>query len=64
MLPVVECDMNDMKRKPNPEKTERENPAWGKETSNRARPAYEMLPKLVSDAAVKQMLRPRGRPST
>jgi len=36
-----------MKRKPNPEKTDRVNPAWKKETFSRARPAREVLPKLV-----------------
>ena len=53
-----------MKRKPNPEKTDRENPAWRKETFNRARPAREVLPKLFGDAAAKQMLKPRSRPKT
>ena len=53
-----------MKRKPNPEKTDRENPAWRKETFNRARPAREVLPKLFGDATAKQMLKPRGRPKT
>ena len=55
-----------MKRKPNPnpEKTDRQNPAWRKETFSRARPAREVLPKLFGDAAAKQMLKPRGRPKT
>ena len=53
-----------MKRKPNPEKTDRENPAWKKETFSRARPAREVLPKLFGEAAAKQMLKPRGRPKT
>lgn len=52
-----------MKRKPNPnpEKTDRENPTWRKETFRRAR---EVLPKLFGNAAAKQMLKPRGRPKT
>jgi uncharacterized protein (DUF4415 family) len=53
-----------MKRKPNPEKTDRENPTWRKETFNRARPAREVLPKLFGDAVAKQMLKPRGRPKS
>ncbi len=51
-----------MKRKPNPEKTDRENPAWTKATFSRARSAREVLPKIFSDA--EQMLKPRGRPKT
>jgi uncharacterized protein (DUF4415 family) len=53
-----------MKRKPNPEKTDRDNPAWKQETFSRARPAREVLPKLFGNAAAKQMLKPRGRPKT
>lgn len=52
-----------MKRKLNPEKADRDNPVWRKETFSRARPAREVLPKLFGDAA-KQMLKPRGRPKT
>ena len=53
-----------MKRKPNTEKTSRENPTWKKETFNRARPGREVLPKLFGVTAAKQMLKPRGRPKT
>lgn len=53
-----------MKRKPNPEKTSRENPAWKKETFSQARPAREVLPKLFGNTAAKQMLKPRDRPKT
>ena len=53
-----------MKRKPNPKKTDRENPQWTKETFKRARPAREVLPKIFGNAAAQQMLKPRGRPKT
>lgn len=58
---AADARRNGMKRKPNPEKTDRENPAWSKETFKRARPAREVLRKLVGDAAAKRMLKPRGR---
>jgi uncharacterized protein (DUF4415 family) len=53
-----------MKRKPNSEKTDRENPPWTKETSSRARRAREIFPKLFGETAAKKMLKPRGRPKT
>ena len=40
-----------------------ENPEWTAEDFARARPASEVLPKLVGTAAAAEMLRPkRGRP--
>lgn len=53
-----------MSRKRNPERAGRDNPAWTKDTFDRARPAREVLPKLFGNAAAEQMLRPRGRPKT
>jgi hypothetical protein len=35
-----------MKRKPNPRKADRENPAWTKETFARARKARDVLPEI------------------
>jgi hypothetical protein len=35
-----------MKRKPNPQKADRENPAWTKETFARARKARDVLPEI------------------
>lgn len=52
------------RKKPNPERAGRDNPAWTKETFERARPAREVLPKLFGSATAEKMLRPRGRPKT
>jgi hypothetical protein len=38
--------VNDMKRKPNPQRADRENPAWTKETFARARKARDVLPEI------------------
>jgi uncharacterized protein (DUF4415 family) len=53
-----------MKRKLNPEKADRVNPAWTKETFARARPAREVLPGIFDAATAEQLLKPRGRPKT
>lgn len=50
------------RKKQNPERLSRDNPAWTDETFKRARPAQEVLPKLFGGAAAKEMLKPRGRP--
>jgi uncharacterized protein (DUF4415 family) len=52
------------RRKPNPERAGRDNPAWNAETFKRARPAREVLPGLFGGATAEKMLRPRGRPKT
>ena len=52
------------RKKPNPERPGRDNPAWTNETFKRARPAREVLPKLFGKATAEKMLRPRGRPKT
>ncbi|MBI5107184.1 MAG: BrnA antitoxin family protein [Rhodocyclales bacterium] len=50
------------RRKPAPS-IDDENPEWTTEDFARARPASEVLPKLVGKAAAAEMLRPkRGRP--
>lgn len=53
-----------MKRKPNPEKADRENPAWTKETFAHARPARKVLPEIFGATSAKKMLKPRGRPKS
>ena len=54
-----------MKRKKrNPERVSRDNPVWTDETSMRARPAKDVLPKLFGGAAAEEMLKPRGRPKS
>lgn len=51
-----------MRRKPNPEIADTENPEWTEETFAKARRASEVLPELYDTKAAAQMLRPRGRP--
>jgi len=53
-----------MKRKPNPERTDRENPAWTVTTFKRARKARDALPELFGAASAAKMLKPRGRPKS
>lgn len=53
-----------MKRKRNPEKADRENPVWTKDTFARARKARVVLPELFGKAAAARMLKPRGRPKS
>jgi hypothetical protein len=38
-----------VKRKPSPQKADRENPAWTKETFARARTARDVLPDILGD---------------
>jgi uncharacterized protein (DUF4415 family) len=51
-----------MKRKANPELIDVENPEWTEEDFQRARPAAEMLPKLLGPEVAAEILKPRGRP--
>jgi uncharacterized protein (DUF4415 family) len=53
-----------MKRKRNPEKVDRDDPAWTKETVARARRAREVLPEIFGAATAAKMLKPRGRPKS
>jgi uncharacterized protein (DUF4415 family) len=53
-----------MKRKRNPERADRENPAWTKETFARAHKARDVLPKIFGAATSARMLKPRGRPKS
>jgi uncharacterized protein (DUF4415 family) len=53
-----------MKRKRNPERADRENPAWTKETFGRARKAGDVLPEIFSKSTATKMLKPRGRPKS
>ena len=50
------------KRKPNPELIDRENPEWTAADFKRARPATEVLPKLIGkQAAALTKASPRSR---
>jgi len=51
-----------MRKKPDPELVDKENPEWTEEDFRRARPAAEALPEIVGREAAARMLRPRGRP--
>ena len=51
-----------MKRKPNPKLIDKENPEWTEEDFQQARPAPEVLPKLLGPQVAAEMLKPRGRP--
>ena len=53
-----------MNRKLNPERADRENPVWTKETFARARKAREVLPEIFGRQASAKMLKPRGRPKS
>ena len=53
-----------MKRKRNPERTDRENPDWTTKTFQRARKAREVLPEISAAATAAKMLKPRGRPKS
>ena len=50
-----------MKKQPNPELIEDENPEWTDEKFARARPASEVLPELFGAQVAKTMLKPRGK---
>lgn len=53
-----------MTRKPNPELMDQDAPEASQEWFVKARPASEVLPGLLGDAAAKAMLKPkRGRPA-
>lgn len=52
------------KRKPNPELIDEENPEWTATDFKRARPAREVLPKLVGKEAAERLLKSRGRPKS
>ena len=51
-----------MKRKPNPEMIDKENPEWTDEDFKHARPASEVLPDLFGPQVAAEMVKPRGRP--
>jgi uncharacterized protein (DUF4415 family) len=51
-----------MKRKPNPELIDQENPEWTDEDFQQARQAGEVLPKLFGAGVAAEMLKHRGRP--
>lgn len=51
-----------MKRKRNPERADRGNPVWTRETVSRARKAREVLPEIVGKQTAAKMLKSGGRP--
>ena len=51
-----------MKRKPNPQLIDEENPEWTEEEFQRARPAVEVLPEIVGPQFAAEMVKSRGRP--
>lgn len=51
-----------MKKPPNPELIDDENPEWTAQDIARARPAAEVLPELFGAVVAQEMLKPRGRP--
>jgi uncharacterized protein (DUF4415 family) len=51
-----------VKRKPNPELIDKENPEWTDEDFQRARAAAEVLPEILGEGVAAEMLKPRGRP--
>ena len=52
-----------MQKKPDPERTDEENPEWTEKTFRRARPAHEVLPEIFESKVADELLRPkRGRP--
>lgn len=51
-----------MKRKPNPELIDKENPEWTDEDFQHSKPAAEVLPDLFGSQVASEMLKPRGRP--
>jgi uncharacterized protein (DUF4415 family) len=53
-----------MKRKRNPERADRENPAWTEKTFARARKARDVLPEIFEAPTAARMLKPRGRPKS
>lgn len=53
-----------MKKRPNPEKTSRDNPEWTTAMLAKARPAREVLPQIFGARTAATMLKPRGRPKS
>ena len=53
-----------MKRKPNPELIDKENPEWTDKDFQHARPAAEVLPDLLGPQIAAGIVKPRGRPRT
>jgi uncharacterized protein (DUF4415 family) len=53
-----------MKKRPNPEKTSRDNPEWTMKMIAKACPAKEVLPKIFGARTAAAMLKPRGRPKS
>lgn len=51
-----------MKKKPNSELLDADNPEWSAQDVAKARPASEVLTQLFSAKVTQQMLKPRGRP--
>ena len=51
-----------MKKRPDPEMIDDENPEWTAANVANARPAGDVLPQLVGTKMAKAMLKPRGRP--
>ncbi len=51
-----------MKRKPNPELIDKENPEWTEEDFQHAQPASKLLPELFGLQDAAEMVKPRGRP--
>ncbi|MGO9120445.1 MAG: hypothetical protein ACLQPD_22870 [Desulfomonilaceae bacterium] len=51
-----------MKRKPDPELIDKENPEWTEEDFRPAKPTAEALREIVGRKTAARMLRPRGRP--
>lgn len=50
-----------MKKIPNPEMIDDDNPEWTAETFRRARPAHEVLPEIFPAELAAEMLKPKGR---
>ena len=50
-----------MKKQPNPELIDDENPEWTAEAMARAKPASEVLPEIFGAQVAKTMLKPRGK---
>ena len=53
-----------MKRRPNPAKSDHENPVWTADDFRRAKPAAEVLSSLFGTRVAAQMLKTRGRSKT
>lgn len=50
-----------MKKRPNPELIDADNPEWTAADFARARPARELLPEIFPPALAAEMLKPKGR---